>query len=63
MLGKVPKRKKSIYEMSEVVPGWNDDYDWEGVIETEKYPQLVNPVRGYVASANNWIHDRLDPEI
>ena len=63
MVGKVPKRKKNIYEMSEVVPGWNDDYDWEGTIDAEKLPRLFNPARGYISSANNWVHDRFDPKI
>ena len=44
--------------MSEVVPGWTDEYDWEGIIEPEKLPKLYNPKRGWISTANNWVHDR-----
>lgn len=35
------------------VPGWTGEYEWAGYIPFEELPHLVNPPRGYVASANN----------
>ncbi len=34
-------------------PGWDSRYDWKGTVPMEQLPSLVNPARGYVASANN----------
>lgn len=40
------------------VPGWNDKFGWQGFLATEKLPQVVDPPRGYVATAN---HNILPP--
>ncbi len=34
-------------------PGWTDEYDWVGFIPFEQMPYIVNPGRGYLATANN----------
>lgn len=39
------------------VPGWTDDHEWDGWIAFEELPWSVNPKRGYIATANNRIHD------
>ncbi|WP_171051895.1 penicillin acylase family protein [Alteribacter natronophilus] len=35
------------------VPGWDPDYQWQGFIEADELPQIVNPESGYVMTANN----------
>ncbi len=53
MPGLVPKRRKG--DGLAPVPGWNDDYSWEGFIPFDELPCYVNPPEGYVATANNCI--------
>ncbi|QOY36961.1 penicillin acylase family protein [Anaerobacillus isosaccharinicus] len=35
------------------VPGWDPDYQWQGFIPNEELPQIINPERGYIMTANN----------
>ncbi|MFW5785701.1 MAG: penicillin acylase family protein [bacterium] len=35
------------------VPGWVDDYQWEGFIPFEELPYTFNPEQDYVVTANN----------
>jgi penicillin amidase len=35
------------------VPGWTDDYEWQGYIPFDKLPNTYNPSVGYIVSANN----------
>lgn len=51
MAGQVPIRKKG--SGLTPVPGWTDEYAWEGVIPFEELPQDDNPDRGYIVTANN----------
>ena len=37
------------------VPGWVDDYQWEGFIPFEELPYTFNPEQDYVVTANNAI--------
>ncbi|MGH2556586.1 MAG: penicillin acylase family protein [Actinomycetota bacterium] len=39
------------------VPGWTDEYEWEGYIPFEEMPYSYNPDEGFLATANNRIHD------
>jgi penicillin amidase len=39
------------------VPGWTDDYEWDGFIPFEELPWAENPEEGFLATANNRIHD------
>jgi penicillin amidase len=34
-------------------PGWDDRYQWEGFIPFEELPWVLNPEKGYIATANN----------
>lgn len=34
-------------------PGWNEDGAWIGVIPYDEMPTVVNPVEGFISSANN----------
>ena len=35
------------------VPGWTDEYEWQGYIPFDKLPTSYNPPEGYVVAANN----------
>jgi penicillin amidase len=35
------------------VPGWTDEFEWQGYIPFEELPNTFNPPEGYVATANN----------
>ncbi len=48
--GRVPVRK--IWERG-YRPGWDPDHQWQGLIPFEGMPQLVDPERGWIATANN----------
>ncbi len=56
MPGKVPRRKKGAGLLP--VPGWNDDYGWDGWIPFEELPQRTNPPSGMIVTANNRVHGR-----
>ncbi|MEE8372871.1 MAG: penicillin acylase family protein, partial [Dehalococcoidia bacterium] len=34
------------------VPGWTDEFEWQGFIPYESLPSVFNPQRGYVVTAN-----------
>jgi len=35
------------------VPGWDGEFEWAGYVPTADQPNLANPSRGWIASANN----------
>ena len=37
------------------VPGWTDEYEWNGFIPFEELPYTFNPKEGYIVTANNRI--------
>ncbi len=37
------------------VPGWNSDYEWDGLIPDDELPRCLNPSSGFIATANNKI--------
>jgi penicillin amidase len=41
------------------MPGWESRYNWKGVVPMEKLPRLVDPERGWIASANNKVANGL----
>ncbi len=47
----VPLRKRT--EIYPLLPGWVDDYEWQGMLPFDKLPYSFNPENGFVASANN----------
>jgi penicillin G amidase len=51
MPGKFPIRAKGNGRYP--VPGWTDEYEWQGYIDFEKLPQSFNPAAGYIITANN----------
>lgn len=52
MAGQVPLRRSGRPPLLPV-PGWTGEHDWVGVLPFEEHPHVVNPERGYVATANN----------
>jgi len=49
--GRIPVRAAGDGTMP--VPGWSGEYEWSGFVPPEHMPQVFNPDRGYVATANN----------
>lgn len=45
------------------VPGWTAEHEWEGVVPPEDLPWAVDPERGFLATANNRIHDDAYPHL
>jgi penicillin amidase len=37
------------------VPGWTDEYDWQGYIPFDELPTSYNPSQGFIVTANNAI--------
>ncbi len=50
--GKVPNRAAKHSGMVPV-PGWTDEYDWQGYVPFEEMPHAYNPSCGYLITANN----------
>jgi len=47
----VPVRKRTA--VFGLLPGWTDEYDWQGYVPFDELPHSFNPEEGYVCSANN----------
>lgn len=45
------------------VPGWTSEHEWDGWIPFDELPWSVNPPSGYLATANNRIHDDSYPHL
>ena len=56
--GVVPRRGNSDPHLP--IPSWDLAADWNGVVSLRSLGVLVNPARGFVASANNRISPRSD---
>ncbi len=54
MPGLVPRRRKGAGLLP--VPGWNDEYAWDGWIPFEELPDCTNPPAGMIVTANNRVH-------
>lgn len=50
LIGFVPARKKGVGMVP--VPGWTDEYEWEGYVPFDELPCLFNPSTHFVATAN-----------
>ena len=55
-IGLVPIRRGGCPDLPK--PGWTGEYEWEGTVPYDELPELVDPDRGYVLTANN----RITPE-
>lgn len=47
----VPLRKGG--DSNTILPGWTDEYDWQGFVPFDELPHCLNPKSGSVSSANN----------
>jgi penicillin amidase len=51
MPGNIPLRSQGDGTLP--VPGWTDDYQWQGYIPFEELPYTFNPPQGYIVTANH----------
>lgn len=49
--GRIPLRNQT--DGRYPVPGWTDEYAWQGFIPFEELPHALNPSSGYIVAANN----------
>lgn len=54
--GRIPIRAEG-HDGRTPVPGWNSAYEWQGFVPFAALPQLYNPPKGYIATANNRVVD------
>jgi len=52
LAGAIPRRKPGHTGLVPV-PGWTDEYEWEGMIPFDKLPHVINPPEGVIVTANN----------
>jgi len=52
--GWIPMRNSG-HDGSLPVPGWTDDFHWQGYIPFDELPRAFNPEAGFIATANNAI--------
>jgi len=45
------------------VPGWSSEHEWDGFVPFEELPWSENPEEGFLATANNKIHDDSYPHL
>jgi penicillin G amidase len=45
------------------VPGWTDEYEWDGFVPFDELPWAEDPDEGFLATANNKIHDDSYPHL
>lgn len=55
LTGRYPKRRAG--DGSLPVPGWTDEYEWDGWIPFDELPRAFNPESGYLVTANNKMVD------
>lgn len=59
LTGHYPVRKKGLGLLPS--PGWTGEYDWQGEIQADARPHVLNPAAGWLATANNRIVPRESP--
>ncbi len=57
--GLYPVRRKG--DGTVPVPGWTAEFEWDGFVPFEELPWCENPEEGFLATANNKIHDESYP--
>jgi penicillin amidase len=62
MSGLMPKRHPE-WNGFTPAPGWDDAYDWKGVVDYKDLPNCLNPEVGYIVTANQDLNylGKLDP--
>ena len=51
-VGRVPIKR---YKGDSVLPGWIPETEWKGFIPPEEMPYSLNPEKGFIVTANNYI--------
>jgi penicillin G amidase len=51
LAGRIPLRRSG--DGSLPVPAWTGEYDWLGFLDPERHPEIMNPKRGFIVTANN----------
>ncbi|RME43658.1 MAG: penicillin acylase family protein, partial [Chloroflexi bacterium] len=51
LAGKLPIRRKGDGRVP--VPGWTDEYEWDGYLPLDELPRAYNPESGFIVTANN----------
>jgi penicillin amidase len=51
LAGKIPTRRNGDGRVP--VPGWTDEYEWNGHIPLDELPRRYNPADGFIVTANN----------
>ena len=49
--GNYPNRKKGTGFLPS--PGWTGEYDWDGYVDVEKFPYVLNPEQGFISTGND----------
>ena len=55
MSGRIPLRRSG--DGRYPVPGWTDEFEWQGYLDFADLPQAFNPASGYIVTANNAVTD------
>jgi penicillin G amidase len=55
MMGRIPRRQGDCPDLPK--PGWTGEFEWDGWVPYDELPELTNPERGYVVTANNRVVD------
>jgi penicillin amidase len=53
LIGRLPLRKGGCPDLPK--PGWDGEYEWEGVVPYDELPEVVDPESGLLVTANNRI--------
>lgn len=49
--GNYPQRKKGTGFLPS--PGWSGEYDWDGYVDVDKFPYVLNPAQGFISTGND----------
>jgi penicillin amidase len=52
--GAIPNRRRGNGTVP--VPGWTDEYEWDGFVAFDDLPYSLNPETGYLVTANQRVH-------
>ncbi len=53
LIGRLPLRRGDCPDLPK--PGWDGDFEWEGLIPYDELPEVIDPPSGFLVTANNRI--------
>jgi penicillin amidase len=59
LTGRIPMRNGDCPDLPK--PGWTGEFEWGGAVPYDELPELTDPERGYIVTANNRIVDSSYP--